>query len=51
MPKHKTSELEKVRAGLKVCVILPPLLGVTRQFGVLRITEAGLPFQYIFSPS
>ena len=33
MPKDKLSELEKVRAGFKVCVDLFPLLGVTWLFG------------------
>ena len=33
MPKDKLSELEKVRAGFKVCVHLFPLLGVIWLFG------------------
>ncbi|XP_067047035.1 adhesion G protein-coupled receptor L4-like isoform X2 [Acropora muricata] len=49
MPKDKTSELEKVVAGFKACVVLSPLLGVTWLFGVLSIEQAGLAFQYIFT--
>lgn len=49
MPKDKTSELEKVVASLKACVVLSPLLGVTWLFGVLSIEQAGLAFQYIFT--
>ena len=49
MPKDKTSQLEKVTASFKACVVLSPLLGVTWLFGVLSITEAGLAFQYIFT--
>lgn len=49
MPKDKKSELEKVVAGFKACVVLSPLLGVTWLFGVLSIEQAGLAFQYIFT--
>ena len=49
MQADKTSELERVRQGVKACVVLFPLLGMTWVFGVLSITDAGLAFQYIFT--
>ncbi|CAH3188380.1 unnamed protein product, partial [Porites lobata] len=49
MRSGKTSELEKVRQGVKACVVLFPLLGLTWVFGILSVTDAGLVFQYIFT--
>ena len=49
MQADKVSELEKVRQGVKACVVLFPLLGMTWVFGVLSVTDAGLIFQYIFT--
>ena len=49
MQSDKTSHLEKVRQGVKACVVLFPLLGLTWAFGVLSVTDAGLVFQYIFT--
>ena len=37
------------RKGLKACIILAPLLGLTWVFGLLTATDAGLVFQYIFT--
>ncbi|XP_044181376.1 adhesion G-protein coupled receptor D1-like [Acropora millepora] len=39
----------KGRKGLKACIILAPLLGLTWVFGLLTATDAGLVFQYIFT--
>ena len=49
MQADKTSHLERVRQGVKACVVLFPLLGLTWVFGVLSVTDAGLVFQYIFT--
>ena len=49
MQSDKTSHLERVRQGVKACVVLFPLLGLTWVFGVLSVTDAGLVFQYIFT--
>ena len=49
MQADRTSELEKIRQGVKACVVLFPLLGITWVFGVLSVTIAGLVFQYIFT--
>ena len=49
MRADKTSHLERVRQGVKACVVLFPLLGLTWVFGVLSVTDAGLVFQYIFT--
>ena len=49
MQSGKTSELEKVRQGVKACAVLFPLLGLTWVFGILSVTDAGLVFQYIFT--
>ncbi|CAH3181492.1 unnamed protein product [Porites lobata] len=49
MRSGKTSELEKVRQGVKACAVLFPLLGLTWVFGILSVTDAGLVFQYIFT--
>ncbi|KAJ7389150.1 hypothetical protein OS493_033236 [Desmophyllum pertusum] len=49
MQSDKTSELEKIRQGLKACAVLFPLLGTTWVFGILSVTDAGLVFQYIFT--
>ena len=49
MQADKTSHLERVRHGVKACVVLFPLLGLTWVFGVLSVTDAGLVFQYIFT--
>ena len=45
----KTSELERIKQGVKACVVLFPLLGMTWVFGILTVTNAGLVFQYIFT--
>jgi len=42
-------DISNVKQGLKACVVLFPLLGMTWVFGVLSVTEAGLAFQYIFT--
>ena len=49
MQAYRTSELERIRQGVKACVVLFPLLGMTWVFGVLSVTDAGLVFQYIFT--
>ena len=49
MQADKTSHLERVRQGVKTCVVLFPLLGLTWVFGVLSVTDDGLVFQYIFT--
>ncbi|CAH3193602.1 unnamed protein product [Porites evermanni] len=49
MQADKTTHLERVRQGVKACVVLFPLLGLTWVFGVLSVTDAGLVFQYIFT--
>ena len=49
MEADKTSHLKRVRQGVKACVVLFPLLGLTWVFGVLSVTDAGLVFQYIFT--
>ena len=49
MQSGKTSEVEKVRKGVKACAVLFPLLGLTWVFGILSVTDAGLVFQYIFT--
>ena len=49
MQTDQTSELERVRQGVKACIVLFPLLGMTWVFGILSITDAGLAFQYIFT--
>ena len=49
MQADKTPHLERVRQGVKACVVLFPLLGLTWVFGVLSVTDAGLVFQYIFT--
>ena len=49
MQADRTSELERIRQGVKACVVLFPLLGMTWVFGVLSVTDAGLVFQYIFT--
>ena len=49
MQADRTSELERIRQGVKTCVVLFPLLGMTWVFGVLSVTDAGLLFQYIFT--
>ena len=49
MQTSQTSEVGKVRQGVKACVVLFPLLGMTWVFGVLSVTDAGLAFQYIFT--
>ncbi|XP_068705485.1 adhesion G-protein coupled receptor D1-like isoform X1 [Montipora foliosa] len=50
MTKMQSSkDLSNVRQGLKACVVLFPLLGMTWVFGVLSITDAGLASQYIFT--
>ena len=49
MQSGKTSEVEKVRKGVKACAVLFPLLGLTWAFGILSVTDAGLVFQYIFT--
>lgn len=49
MQADRTSELERIRQGVKACVVLFPLLGMTWVFGVLGVTDAGLVFQYIFT--
>ena len=49
MQSGKTSEVEKVRKGVKACAVLFPLLGLTWVFGILSVTDAGLMFQYIFT--
>ena len=48
MQTDQTSELERVRQGVKACIVLFPLLGMNWVFGILSITDAGLVFQYIF---
>ena len=37
------------RKGVKACIILSPLLGLTWVFGLLAVMDAGLVFQYIFT--
>ena len=49
MQSATTSELERIRQGVKACVVLFPLLGMTWVFGILSVTDAGLVFQYIFT--
>ena len=49
MQAYRTSELERIRQGVKALVVLFPLLGMTWVFGVLSVTDAGLVFQYIFT--
>ncbi|KAM7427385.1 hypothetical protein ABFA07_021473 [Porites harrisoni] len=49
MEADKTSHLERVRQGVKACVVLFPLLGLTWVFGVLIVTDGRLVFQYIFT--
>ena len=49
MEADKTSHLKRIRQGVKACVVLFPLLGLTWVFGVLSVTDAGLVFQYIFT--
>ncbi|CAH3021194.1 unnamed protein product [Porites evermanni] len=49
MQSGNTSEVEKVRKGVKACAVLFPLLGLTWVFGILSVTDAGLVFQYIFT--
>ncbi|XP_078382861.1 adhesion G-protein coupled receptor D1-like isoform X2 [Oculina patagonica] len=49
MQSDKTSELDKMRQGLKALAVLFPLLGLTWLFGILTVTDAGLVFQYIFT--
>lgn len=46
---HSTKDTSNVKQGLKACVVLFPLLGLTWVFGILSITDAGLVFQYIFT--
>jgi len=43
------STLKTVKKGLKACIILSPLLGLTWVFGLLAVMDAGLVFQYIFT--
>ena len=49
MQFDRTSELERIRQGVKACEVLFPLLGMSWVFGVLSVTDAGLVFQYIFT--
>ena len=49
MQADKTSELERIRQGVKAFVVLFPLLGMTWVFGVLSVADAGLVFQYVFT--
>ncbi|XP_074606809.1 uncharacterized protein LOC141859820 isoform X2 [Acropora palmata] len=43
------TRLKSFKKGLKACIILAPLLGLTWVFGLLTATDAGLVFQYIFT--
>ncbi|KXJ17951.1 Adhesion G-protein coupled receptor D1 [Exaiptasia diaphana] len=45
----KLDQAEKFRQGVKSCVVLFPLLGLTWLFGLLAVTNAGIVFQYIFT--
>ena len=42
-------DFPSLRQGLRACVVLLPLLGLTWVFGILSVTDAGLVFQYIFT--
>ncbi|CAH3182932.1 unnamed protein product, partial [Porites lobata] len=46
---QKHSNFLSLLQGLRACVVLLPLLGLTWVFGILSVTDAGLVFQYIFT--
>ena len=44
-----SSQMEKVKAGIRASAIILPLLGITWSFGLLSFNSDTVVFKYIFS--
>lgn len=49
MTSMQSSKLNKVKAAVKACIVLFPLLGITWLFGLLSMARAGVVSQYVFT--
>jgi len=49
MTSMQSSKLNRVKAAIKACIVLFPLLGITWLFGLLSMARASVVSQYVFT--